>query len=185
MIQIVLTCLFFLLFMLAAFHDFLTFRIPNGSVFGIIGLGVITHLILWDMPYTLDSILMTLGVFAVGFALYSARLLGAGDVKLWSAATFWYGAHDTLFFCTMVAIMGGVLAGLYYFYGPIIQNIRHAILFSLEKKQKTGKFKYIFNTNVLNLTIEDVGAYGAAGNTMLPYGVAIFWGSIITYWIKG
>ncbi len=49
-------------------------------------------------------------VFAIGFAVYSFRVLGGGDVKLLAAVALWAGPVHITAFMISTAIIGGLLA---------------------------------------------------------------------------
>ena len=50
--------------------------------------------------------------FLVTFGLYAAGFMGAGDVKLISALMLWGGVRDGPDFLVVMALIGGLLAGL-------------------------------------------------------------------------
>jgi len=50
------------------------------------------------------------GAFAVGVALFAARFLGGGDVKLIAATALWAGPAHVLEFLVITGLAGGVLA---------------------------------------------------------------------------
>jgi len=52
------------------------------------------------------------GAFLFTFAFYVAGVMGAGDVKLISALMLWGGVRDGPAFLIIMALIGGLLAGL-------------------------------------------------------------------------
>jgi len=52
------------------------------------------------------------GFLAVGLALFSRNLIGGGDAKLLAAAGVWIGPGDLWAYVGLVAVLGGVLAGV-------------------------------------------------------------------------
>jgi prepilin peptidase CpaA len=95
----------------AALTDLTSFRIPNRLTAAMVVswplAAIATDMTLVDASVT---IVVALIVFAMGFSLFAANLLGGGDVKLLAAATLWVGAGQTLAFVTYTAIGGAVLA---------------------------------------------------------------------------
>ena len=55
-------------------------------------------------------------VLGVGFGLFVANLLGGGDVKVLSAVALWCGLDDILPLLFWVAVAGGILAGMLFFF---------------------------------------------------------------------
>ncbi len=52
------------------------------------------------------------GFLAVGIVLFSRNLIGGGDAKLMAAAGVWIGPGDLWAYLGLVAVLGGVLAGV-------------------------------------------------------------------------
>ncbi|NQV83714.1 MAG: prepilin peptidase [Rhodospirillales bacterium] len=52
------------------------------------------------------------GLLVVGIALFSRDLIGGGDAKLLAATGIWIGPGDLWTFVGLVAVLGGVLAGV-------------------------------------------------------------------------
>lgn len=169
----------------AAFHDFLTYRIPNGVVLGIFVLAFPYHLLGHSWEYVAYSFAYSLIFFIFGLLLYTFRLLGAGDVKLWTATAFFIGVNHMLWLAFLISIAGGVLGLGYLLAGDFIGIIRENCLIFFKKMEKSGRFKLIFNKNILKLTWEKVEKNGPKQRIMLPYGIAIFAGAVMTLWIRG
>ncbi len=94
----------------AAASDLLWLRIPNWIVVTIAALYPI-YLLSAAQPVAWQGALVVAGlVFAIGFALYSFRLLGGGDVKLLAAVALWAGPVQITAFMISTAIIGGLLA---------------------------------------------------------------------------
>ena len=93
-----------------ATSDLLWLRIPNWVVVAIAALYPI-HVLSAAQPVAWQGALMLAGlVFAIGFALYSFRLLGGGDVKLLAVVALWAGPAQITAFMLSTAIIGGLLA---------------------------------------------------------------------------
>ncbi len=56
------------------------------------------------------ALLFALGTFAVGFGLFAANIMGAGDIKLLTAAALWTGKSAFPTFIMGVGLFGGLLA---------------------------------------------------------------------------
>ncbi len=93
-----------------ATSDLLWLRIPNWVVVTIAALYPI-YVMSTAQPVAWQGALVVAGlVFAIGFALYSFRLLGGGDVKLLAAVALWAGPVQITAFMISTAIIGGLLA---------------------------------------------------------------------------
>jgi len=109
------------LFIVAAINDVREFKIPNWISIGMILLFFVRAFVepiepqdaLWDLSFAFIVLLL-------GFALYSLKWFGAGDVKLLSAGALWIGIwNDTgasygggLLFVLTTMLLGGALAAL-------------------------------------------------------------------------
>ncbi len=90
--------------------DLLRLRIPNWVVVTIAALYPI-YVLSAAQPVAWQGALVVAGlVFAIGFAFYSFRVLGGGDVKLLAAVALWAGPAQITAFMLSTAIIGGVLA---------------------------------------------------------------------------
>lgn len=56
-----------------------------------------------------SHILTAAGVLAVGLCAFHFRLMGGGDIKLWTAIALWLGPHLVVPHAVLVAILGGML----------------------------------------------------------------------------
>ncbi len=107
---IVLTLIFWVILWLAAAEDLRVRRLPNLLSLAALGL--------WPFAYAAgpdrSALLLSLGIpallFAAGFALWSMRFLGGGDVKLLAVTALWVGPEQTLVFLVATGIAGGALA---------------------------------------------------------------------------
>lgn len=94
----------------AAIGDIKTYRIPNAVSVALLAL---YPLFAMTAPYPV-ALLASLGVMAtvlaLGFALFSLRLVGGGDVKLLTAVTLFAGPMLVMDFVTVVAVAGGAIS---------------------------------------------------------------------------
>ncbi|NBX02776.1 MAG: peptidase [Alphaproteobacteria bacterium] len=88
--------------------DLTRFKIPNWLVGGVM-LAYGAACALQPMPWI--SGLQAFGLtFAVGYVIFSLRIMGGGDVKLLAACALWVGLSQLLDFISLVATLGGVYA---------------------------------------------------------------------------
>ncbi len=97
------------LLIVAAVTDATRFQIPNW---------VCAALAIAFVPAAISSagmafwpgLLVGLGLFVAGYALFAAKLVGGGDAKLISAVALWAGPALIFDFVLITALLGGVLA---------------------------------------------------------------------------
>lgn len=137
----------------AAWQDFLTWKIRNGTVLALIAVYVVLAAAnyLWRYRYsgTLPaghlSLASDLGaallLFAVGFALWLVRMLGAGDAKLFFPLGLFIGFHHLLLFAIILALAAVVVTLALKFRIPI-QYHGLPYVARLEEIRSTGKVPY-------------------------------------------
>lgn len=111
MISLFMLALFVFLMSLAAISDLRAYRIPNALVIAVALLfilaaplaGMPPQIVLWHL---LAGALL----FALGYGLFSAGLIGGGDAKLVAAAALWVGWTALPHFLLYTALAGGALA---------------------------------------------------------------------------
>ena len=86
------------LFLIAAYGDIRTRRIPNTLALAVAVLGLLRLVLAGDPAAALLSIAIAAAVFAIGFLLFWRGWLGGGDVKLMAAAMLLVGARRCRFF---------------------------------------------------------------------------------------
>ncbi len=99
------------LMVLAGAGDVLNMRIPNRLVAVIVA--SFFPLALWaGLPLATIGIHAATGACALlaGFLLFSGRIIGGGDAKLFAAAALWFGFPNMLSFLVYTTLAGGVLA---------------------------------------------------------------------------
>lgn len=60
-----------------------------------------------DWPMALASMALT---FAVGYVVFSFRLMGGGDIKLITVLALWVGWNELAYFSMLFALIGGVFS---------------------------------------------------------------------------
>lgn len=90
--------------------DVQSFVIPNRLCLAIAGLWPAFALTDAGHVAWLGAPLVALAAFAVGFALFAARLMGGGDVKLMAAIALWAGPGLVLPFIVITSLVGGALS---------------------------------------------------------------------------
>lgn len=117
---------FTVLLIAVAITDLRWRRIPNGLVAALAVLAALHHLLV-GIPSVDWLGLVAMMVTAAGLmTLFGAGLLGAGDVKLMSACTLFLGPSVLAGFLLLVALSGGVLAGLWLLRGYLPVKLRPA-----------------------------------------------------------
>ena len=104
------TGLFVVLLVAAGVADVLWRKIPNWVVIGLVALYVamaFAGLTRTDMWSAVDAAALSL---VATYGLYHFGILGAGDAKLFSAASLFTGLTFLLHFAVVTAILGGLLA---------------------------------------------------------------------------
>jgi prepilin peptidase CpaA len=98
------------LFIVAAYRDFKTFRIPNLLVAAMAWLAVTRLIVIGDWSLALYTIGASVVVLIAGFLLFWQGIVGGGDAKLITAAALLVGYHDLISFLLMMGICGAVIS---------------------------------------------------------------------------
>lgn len=103
--------LFIIFILIAARSDAKTLRIPNW-----ISLFLLVNFIVAGVSsgMSMENLLVGLGVgfaaLVVGFVLFSLRLFGGGDAKLYAAISLWMGWPLVAYYSIGVMLLGGAVA---------------------------------------------------------------------------
>jgi prepilin peptidase CpaA len=108
--------------------------------------------------------------FAIWIVFYLAGVIGAGDVKFFSAAATWLGPSATWRAALAAAAAGGVLA--------VVFLVREGRLGAT-----LGRMMFAMSSKSATLLVKD-GDDSATGSR-LPYGVALATGALIAAWWPG
>ncbi len=150
----------------ASISDIRSRRIPNWLVAFITIAGIAYSLALTP---TWSAVARSVMAFGIGFGLwipfYALRMLGAGDVKMFAAASCWLVPSQVLAAALLSAISGGVLSvvGLVLAHGLGLTTLRIA--------------QGIQTPQVLATPLRV-----APGKKTLPYGLAMAIGLLIVGW---
>ncbi|MDD2862187.1 MAG: prepilin peptidase [Acidiphilium sp.] len=164
---VILLCLIY-----AAFCDIAVRLIPNRVSAAIAGLAVPLRL----ADHQLVPGLLVAGlIFAVLTLFWMMRLLGGGDVKLWTACTLLVSPNglDQGGFAIRVMLVGGLLAVAYLILRSIVRlRGRRAVSLQQDPPPRRSLIARIWRAE----------QWRARHNGSIPYGVAIAASAIITLW---
>ncbi|MCE2950937.1 MAG: prepilin peptidase [Alphaproteobacteria bacterium] len=167
---------FLLACLIGACWDFLFFKIPNEIIIFIICLFLI-KIALFELPLVdYKPFFCFVGALLVGYGLYFFRIVGAGDVKLIAAVSLWTSQINYFSFLFMMAVAGGVLSALFYFFSPQLTAVRVLLLGKLENTKLFGPISSEVNERLYEKE--------ASSKIVVPYGIAIFLGSLATMMIE-
>ncbi len=167
---------FLVLSFFAAVSDFLFYRIPNFFVLAIllcVGLKLFIEYRAMD-AYLTGLIFIT--TLAGGYLLYILKIMGPGDAKFLSVSILWMAPHDLIRYLVWVSIAGGLLALFYIFWHNTIDSLRLKIIQTLKE---TPLYKYKNSKKYLDDSFTSARLHDKWSQTLIPYGVSIFIGSLI------
>ena len=166
---------------LGAICDFLVYRIPN-FVVGLILIGSFINLGLAHShaDFYLSGLIFIITLLS-GYLLYAFKLMGAGDAKFLSASILWIEPNFVVSYLALVTIGGGVLALLFIFMPHQIDYMRLKMILFLQKKYKISETNQDVKgvKGYLHLPFLNVRT-STWMKTLIPYGVAIFIGNLIS-----
>jgi len=110
MLQVIIAGTGILLFIVAAYGDIKSLRIPNKLAIAVAILGVFRLLVIGDLNTAIYTIGASAMVFIVTFLIFWRGILGGGDVKLLSATVLLVGYHDLLSFLLIMSICGAFVS---------------------------------------------------------------------------
>ena len=149
----------------AVVTDVRTRRIPNALVLALLFTGLVSTGLLKGST----SVLASLGASALGLAIwfpfYAFRMMGAGDVKLFAAASAWLTVQGVVRAAVLTALLGGVL-GVVWFVRA------HGVRFSAIRLAHA-----VQQPSVLRQPLDTISPAAR-----LPYGVAMAIALAITAW---
>jgi len=108
MLQVIIAGIGIFLFIVAAYSDIKSLRIPNKLAIAVAALGVFRLLVIGDLNTEIYTIGASAMVFIVTFLMFWRGILGGGDVKLLSATVLLVGYNDLFPFLLIMSICGGL-----------------------------------------------------------------------------
>jgi len=108
----ILLLLFACLLLYAAYCDVRRFEIPNAVPLALLVLFPLFAATSTPQIPLIATPLVALFILGAGILLFAKGVLGAGDVKLFAAASLWIGPGRCFDFVTDTAVIGGVLAAI-------------------------------------------------------------------------
>lgn len=108
--QILITLVGIALFIVAAYSDFKSFRIPNLLVATVALLAVARFIAIGDPSAAVYTVGASVIVLVVGFVLFWSGFIGGGDAKLITAAALLVGYHDLFSFLVVMSICGALIS---------------------------------------------------------------------------
>jgi prepilin peptidase CpaA len=112
---------------------------------------------------------LTLG-FAIWILFHVAGGMGAGDVKLFAAASAWLGPGGAWRAALLAALAGGALS-----LGALV----------LQRRTREGVERVAMSLSMLSLVPLGKVSASEQKKSYLPYGVALACGALLTAWIPG
>jgi prepilin peptidase CpaA len=176
----ILYSIYIILSLLAAFFDFLFYKIPNILVIGLLifAFPLLLTALSWDqvcLTLMASSIVLFL---CFGFSMMG--WIGAGDAKLLTVSTLWLASKDVFSFIGLMALLGGGLAIIYVVLSPFIDHLRLRIISFLNPILKKSTLGSVY--------IQEPFVFATAESyrhIKVPYGIAIATAAIfiiVTHW---
>jgi prepilin peptidase CpaA len=109
-LQTVISFVGIALFIVAAYGDVKSFRIPNLLVAAVALLGVTRLVAVGDPSAALYTVGASVIVLVIGFVLFWQGIIGGGDAKLITAAVLLVGYHDLPSFLVFMSICGALIS---------------------------------------------------------------------------
>ncbi len=163
---------------LIGLYDFSFYRIPNillGMLVVLYGFYAPLYL---DMNTFLSSLAICAGVLVLGFALFSFKLIGAGDAKYLAVASLWMGTHGILYFLFIVSLIGGGLGILYLSLPDHMARLSDWTWSKIQNaEERYSYFEYVWAGSGVG---PEKKMRANVGSRTVPYGIAIAAGAIIT-----
>jgi prepilin peptidase CpaA len=98
------------LFIVAAYGDVKSFRLPNWLVAAIALLALVRLFAIGDPSVALYTVEASFAVLAIAFVLFALGYIGGGDAKLIAAAALLIGYRDLYSFLVFMCICGAIMS---------------------------------------------------------------------------
>jgi prepilin peptidase CpaA len=97
-------------FIIAAYSDVKSFRIPNLLVAAVAWLGVTRLIVIGDWSLAVYTVSASVIILAIGFVLFWQGIVGGGDTKLLTASVLLIGYHDLFSFLVLMGVCGALIS---------------------------------------------------------------------------
>lgn len=162
--------LFVTLMLGACISDVRSRRIPNRLVIALAVSGLVASVLSFGVATGLIRALSGLGVgLLVWIPFYAVRLIGAGDVKLFAAASAWLGVSGALEAALVAALLGGLLA----------------LIWMLRERGVVGSARALGLAIAAPASLMRGADERGPGSLRLPYGLALAGGAVVVAWWPG
>jgi prepilin peptidase CpaA len=94
------------LFVIAAYGDIKTHRIPNLLVASVAILGVLRLIVIGDLNAAIQTVTTSVIVLIIVFMLFWRNFVGGGDAKLIAATALLVGSHGLFNFFVLMSLCG-------------------------------------------------------------------------------
>ena len=147
------------LLIIALKSDIRSRKIKNIVTLPFIIAGLLTNLIFSGYEGLRDSLLGIIIPIVLLFALYALRMLGAGDIKLFSALGAVFGLRDVVKIMAYSFVSGGIIAfviilirknakerflHLYNYLKSVLLTLHITPYTEFDRKEDTGKFPFAY-----------------------------------------
>lgn len=167
-------------FILAAFLDFLYYRLPN-KLFYVIFYLFPLYILLTFKFHLVSNYLVFVGSILVGLGLFSASIIGGGDVKLLAAASLWAGWNNMIPLLLWMLIFGGIISCAYLIFPRPIYHITAQLRRFIQAQSVLKKSVRFLVSDVDNIEGEVISLQQ---KKMIPYGISIAGAGLIIL-VKG
>lgn len=134
-----MTACLFLLFV--AWEDFRKFRVRNVSVLVLLGIYAVFAIARGEFQPVLQDFYGGLLLFLLGLAFWLAKLMGAGDAKLFFPVGCWISLHNLFDWSLLLLLCSIILLGLIRL--PLPMGVRHlAVIARLDELRRGKKVPY-------------------------------------------
>lgn len=174
--SVVAGAFFTFLLVIACITDALTRRIPNELVLLLVVGGLARALVREPGAASLVPAVEAMGLgFVIWIPFHLLRMLGAGDVKLFAAASAWLAPMAVVNAALLAALVGGVLS--------LVWMLRsYGGAFTLFKVSQMASVSGA-RAQMAATRARSAGLGGTSGRTRLPYGIAMAIGLLVTAWL--
>jgi prepilin peptidase CpaA len=110
--QIVIKIIYVVALCYGCASDIKSLKIPNAVSVIVLALFLLNYLLFGPADGLARHIIVAASTLLLGFGIFAAGLMGAGDIKLISALMLWAGPQNGFVFLIVMTFVGGLFAGL-------------------------------------------------------------------------